>query len=531
MKTSLTFLFALLQIGNFLYAQSLVVDWQQCYGGSEVDGGSSLIRTPSGYLLFGTTYSSNGDFQNTHGNGDFFVIWTDSVGNLLSVKTYGGTELDYASDIKATPDGGFVMFGSTFSNNFDVDGNHGSSDLWVVKVDDSGLIQWQKCLGGSSIEQEGMNIEILADSGFLCSGATASNDGDVTGFHGFYDYWPVRLDKNGSLVWEYCYGGTMADWCHYVTNTPDEGMILAGSTDTPNGDVLCDFHGGTGDAWIIKLDSLGNIEWQSCYGGSGMDNLYRIIVTPEGGYLCTGVTNSNDGQVSGNHGGFDFWVVRLDHLGTLIWQKCFGGSSNDAIDWISSSSDGNYLIVGHTYSNDGDVTGNHSISGFQDIWLIKISPTGQMIWEQCIGGYGNDGAGNLIEYPNGEFTIIGFTSNSDNSGDVNCDYHGGLSDIWLVHLIDTNYIGINDNKGRMPIVEVYPNPASSFITIKYDFQSTTDNLPMTLFNGIGKPVGTYSLQGNKGQVTIDLKDFSVGVYAYILQNTNVSINGRFIIVK
>ena len=531
MKNLLTFLFAFLQVGNFLFSQPLVIDWQQCFGGTEIDGGSGLIKIPSGYLLFGTTYSDNGNFAGTYGNGDFFLIWTDSVGNLVSLKTFGGTELDDGTDIKATADGGFVMFGVTFSNNFDVDGNHGSGDLWVVKVNDSGMIQWQKCLGGSAIEQVGMNIETTTESGFLCAGATASNDGDVTGFHGFYDYWPVRLNVNGSIIWESCFGGTMADWCLYVTQTPDKGMILAGSTDTPDGDVLCDFHGGTGDGWIVKLDSLGNLEWQNCFGGSGMDNLYKIIVTPDGGYLCAGVSNSEDGQVSGNHGGFDFWVVKLDHTGSLIWQKCYGGSSNEVIDRISPSSDGNYLILGHTYSNDGDVTGNHSLSGFQDIWLVKISPSGQLIWEQCIGGSGDDGPGNLIEDPNGEFTIIGFTSNSDNAGDVNCNFHGGMDDIWLVHLIDTTYIGINDANEKPPIVEVYPNPATSFIKINYDFSSVSNNLPLTIINGIGKPVQTYILNGNSGQISVDLTDYAAGVYAYALWYKEGLISGKFIKLK
>lgn len=531
MKLALKFLFPFLFIGTVLYSQPLVIDWQQCYGGTEGEGGSGVIKIAGGYLFSGTTYSRNGNFPNTHGNGDSFLIWTDSIGNLTSVKTYGGTEIDEFIGLKAATGSGFVIFGSTFSNNHDVQGNHGSGDLWVVRVDDAGAILWQRCLGGSAIEHPGRNIELTTDSGFICAGATASNDGDVTGFHGFYDYWPVMLDKEGSLSWENCYGGTMVDFCRYTIPTPDGGKLLAGATDTPDGDVQCSFHGGTGDAWIVKLDSSGNIEWQNCYGGSGMDNLYDIVMTPDGGYLCAGLTNSTDGEVSGNHGSYDFWIVKLDASGTLIWQKCFGGSAEDYVTKIIPISDGNFLVVGNADSYDGDVTGNHSTDGFSDMWIIKISPAGQMIWEQCVGGKGDDDVGDLIESPNGEYTISGSTSSNDNSGDVNCNYHGGLSDIWLVHLIDTTYIGIHDVNAREPVFEVYPNPANTYVTVHYDMHATTGNLSMTIFNGIGRSVGTYNLKGDKGTFTIDLSGYSPGIYGYIVTNPIFRINGTFILGK
>jgi hypothetical protein len=181
-----------------------------------------------------------------------------------------------------------------------------------------GNIVWQKCLGGSSSEstlwQKGLVIQQTADGGYVINCLTYSNDGDVSGNH------------------------------------------------------------GGRDIWVVKLNDLGNIEWQKCLGGSGEETTTSIEQTSDGGYIIDGTTTTNDGDVSGYHGDTDIWVVKLNDSGNIEWQKCLGGSDYELHPYgapsVQQTTDGGYILIGNTSSNDGDVSGNH---GFPDIWVIKLS--------------------------------------------------------------------------------------------------------------------------------------------------------------
>lgn len=518
----------LILIAGKLFSQPLVIDWQQCYVRGDLAGGYNIIKTANGYVIFGGTYSYSEQFMYSLGDGDFLLIWTDSVGNSISENIYGGSEFDYPSDMERTLDGGFILFGETFSNNGDVNGNHGSGDLWVVKVDSTGNILWQNCFGGSAIELRGLNIEMDVDSGFLCVGSTASSDGDVTGYHGSYDVWLVRFNKYGNLVWENSYGGSDLDVGTFAIHTPDGGIILAGATGSVDGDVQCEYHGGTGDAWLMKLDSSGNIEWQNCYGGSDWDNITQIICTSDGGYLCSGNTSSNDGQVFGNHGDTDLWVIKLDSLGNLLWQKCFGGSDQEFPNIFKPTSDGNYLIGGQSHSSDGDVSGNHSAPDYQDGWILKIDPSGNLIWQQCFGGDENEVVSDVLELENGKYIILGSTSTSDNTGDVICDSHVGLGAVWLIQATDTTYAGIYSMNNSNIKISLYPNPAVNTITFDYQLPPFAKRTSLKIINGLGKIISTFLLPDNQGKLMIDIQSYPPGIYGYTLVNDSFSRSGKFI---
>ena len=117
-------------------------------------------------------------------------------------------------------------------------------------------------------------------------------------------------------------------------------------------------HGNT-DAWVVKLDATGKIVWQKCYGGSGFDQGVAIVETADGGLVFAATTSSKDGDVVGNHGRTDVWVVKVDRTGTLLWQKCIGGTGSDSVNSLQKTSDGGFVVAGLTTSNDGDVKGNH----------------------------------------------------------------------------------------------------------------------------------------------------------------------------
>ncbi len=360
---------------SFLFAQPEIA-WQRCLGGSGDDYAHSIQQTTDGgYIVAGWTLSDDGDVSGYHGGYDFWVVKLNSSGDIVWQKCLGGSGEDEAHSIQQTTDGGYIVAGVTASNDGDVSGNRGDYDFWVVKLNSSGDIVWQKCLGGSN-DDAAYSIQQITDGGYVVAGYTESNDGDVSGNHGYSDSWVVKLSSSGNIVWQKCLGGSRCDNAYSIQQTTDGGYIVAGCTESNDGDVSGN-HGGY-DFWVVKLNSSGNIVWQKCLGGSSYDEVCSIQQTADGGYIVAGGTLSNDGDVSGNHGSADFWVVKLNSSGDIVWQKCLGGSNDDAAYSIQQITDGGYVVAGYTESNDGDVSGNH---GSADFWVVKLRPDADDITE------------------------------------------------------------------------------------------------------------------------------------------------------
>ena len=360
-------------------------------------------------------------------------------------KCYGGSAGEVSSSIQQTLDGGYIVAGRTASNDSDVVGNHGNFDYWITRLNASGELCWQKCLGGSSFDV-GYSVWQTTDGKYIVAGLAASSDGDVTGNHGLFDYWIIRLDTEGNILWKKCLGGSGTDEANAIQQTSDGGYIVAGSTDSHDGDVT-GLHGYSDDYWVVKLDSTGVIQWQKCLGGSNQDAGKDISQTVDGGYIVAGFSQSNDGDVSGNHGGdSDCWIVKLDAAGTIEWQKCFGGSWVEYAYSIRQTSDKGYIIAGFTSSNDGDVSGLHWLGGAwipYDYWIVKIDSSGTIQWQRCLGGFGTDDATCVRQTSDGGFIVSGFTESDD--GDVTGYHPGGPNcsfcwDYWIVKLNSTGQI-------------------------------------------------------------------------------------------
>jgi len=512
-----------------VYAQAVIVDWQQCYGGSEYDRGYSIIRDTAGLTLLCGSDSYDGQVPPYYANSNFWLIRTDMAGNIRWSKTYGGSDDDVPERIFSIPGEGYLMAGYTQSINGNVHGNHGLSEYWIIKTDTSGSIQWQKCLGGSTLDFLHA-ADITADSGYILMGYTDSHDGDVTGFHGFYDYWAVKVDKEGNIKWAKCYGGSMCELGLGVTSTSDGGAVLAGNTDSQDGDVQSEYHGGIGDAWIVKVDSMGNIEWERCFGGSVMDNVSAVLPLKDGGYLCAGNTNSNDGQVSGNHGGFDYWIFKTDHFGNLVWQKCYGGSMDDIPLVLKPSSDGNFYITGYTVSNDGDVSGNHGLGIYQDIWIIKIDSVGTLLWQQCLGGDASEIADDMIEFPKGHLMFLGATGTINNTGDVDCTFHGA-GDVWLISGTDSTLTAIDETKRLDFSIRVYPNPSNREFIFEYALQDISSSTEIIIFNKLGIILDRIPIQQLTGKLEWIPNNLPSDLYYYRLVNGKTEKSGKIIIGK
>lgn len=352
-----------------------VLQWQKALGGSADDKGSYILQTADGgYIIAGLTWSNDGNVNGHKGGMDAWVVKLNSSGVFQWQSSLGGTANDVANSIVQTPDGGYIIGGSTNSNNGDVSGNKGDFDYWIVKLNSSGGIQWQKCFGGT-LEDQCSDVKLTSDGGYIVSGSTKSNDGDVTGNHSVsYDYWVLKLNASGVLQWQKTLGGTTDDEANGILETSDGGFIVAGNSRSSNGDVT--LNKGGQDIWLAKLNSSGILQWEKSFGGSMDDGADDIIQTSDGGYICSGITISNNGDVSGNHGGsfaWDNWVVKTDNLGNLIWQKCLGGTSPEHGYSIAQTTDGGYIVAGNSASNDGDVSGNNNPVFAYDFWIVKLN--------------------------------------------------------------------------------------------------------------------------------------------------------------
>jgi len=404
-------------------ASQVQIEWQKCLGGTTGDYFSSIQQTSDGcYIGVGRVTSNDGNVTGNHGIDDVWVIKLDSLGNLLWQKCFGGSNGDYASSIQQTADGGYIVAGMTQSNDGDVSGNHGGQDSWIFKIDSLGNIIWQKCLGGTNNEQAGL-IQQTTNGGYIMTGVTNSNDGNITGNHGSGDSWVVKLDPLGNIIWQKCFGGSLNDATNSIQQLNDGGYIIAGNTSSNDGNVSGN-HGGS-DSWIFKIDSLGNIIWQKCFGGTN-DESTSAQQTADDGFILGGFTRSNDGNVTGNHGGSDSWILKIDSLGNIIWQKCFGGTLNDGTSSIKQLNDGGYISAGYAYSNDGDVNGNH---GGSDFWILRLDSLGNLIWQKCLGGSGSYDVANTVQQTNDVGFIVGGHTQS-NDGDVSGNH--GFIDWWVV---------------------------------------------------------------------------------------------------
>ncbi|MDR0647870.1 MAG: InlB B-repeat-containing protein [Synergistaceae bacterium] len=415
------------------------IQWQRSLGGSSYEVARSIQQTSDGgYVVAGISQSNDGDISGNHGSYDCWVAKLDAGGNIVWQKSLGGSNSDAAYAIQQTSDGGYIVAGISQSNDGDVSGNHGSNDYWVVKLDAGGNIVWQKSLGGSNGDIA-YSIQQTSDGGYIVAGMSFSNNGDITGHHGIRDCWVVKLDTGGTIEWEKSLGGSGYDDAHSIQQTSDGGYIVAGISDSNDGDVTGNH--GNWDYWIVKLNAGGTIVWQKSLGGSGNDLAYAIDQTGDGGYVIAGQSESTDGDVSGNHGDMDYWVVRLDASGNIQWQKSLGGSDNDQAHSIRQTSDGGYIVAGYSQSTDGDVSGNH---GDTDYWVVKLDASGNTQWQKSLGGSDSEMTQSIQQTGDGGYIVAGSSNSID--GDVIGNH--GDHDYWIVKLYsDTHTVTFNSQGG------------------------------------------------------------------------------------
>ena len=301
-------------------------------------------------------------------------------------QTYGGSGDDEAYSVVQTSDGGYALAG--YRNSSGV----GSYDFWLIKTNSSGDMQWNQTYGGTG-DDEAYSVVQSNDTGYAVAGFTNSYGAGET------DAWLVKTDSSGNTQWSQIYGGRAQDGAYSVIQTRDGGYALAGYTDS--------FGAGNFDFWLIKTDSSGSMMWNQTYGGSGDDEAECVIQTTDGGYALAGFTNSTGA------GSYDFWLVRTDSFGTSQWSQTYGGAYDEVANALVQTSDEGYAL--------GGLTGSYG-AGDIDYWLVKTTSSGSTQWSQTYGGSNDDEAYSLVQTTDGGYALAGFTAS----------YGAGSYDAFLV---------------------------------------------------------------------------------------------------
>ena len=343
-----------------------------------------------------------GDF-NIHRKNNPDIIWS---------KTYGGVRGEFVESLCKTTDGGFVLAGTTTSDDFSMVPGKLSTNFLIIKVNDQGVPQWKKTFGGEAGDAANA-VAPSTDGNFFIAGKTNSSFGQVTGFHAASntdDAWVIKIDGDGNLLWQKTLGGFKNENANSVLSTRDGGCIIVGGTKSTDGDLV----GMKEGLWIVKLSSQGTIQWQKTYGSNSRAEIAKSIVeAKDGNYLITGVAYDGGGDFSTStyHGSNDVLVLKIDGVGNLLWQKLIGGSGMDWGQSVVVCKDGGSVIAGFTTSKDGDVTGLHydrKVGLQDDMWIVKLDAVGNIVWQKTMGGINRDRGFSIMENALGHFVAIGF---------------------------------------------------------------------------------------------------------------------------
>ncbi len=345
-------------------------------GTSSNDEGSSIIQTADkGFLLTGYT----------GGNRDLYVAKLSGGGTLQWTKIIGGSSnWEEGKSLIQTRDGGYIIAG--YAGSF----GQGWDDVYVVKLDVNGNVQWTKTIGGTS-DDKGFSIIQTTDGGYAIAGYTTSFG------QGSADVYVIKLDAAGNVQWTRTIGGPNGDYGRAIVQTSDGGYVIAGHTNS-----FCAYGCPTyEDVYVVKLDANGNLLWTKTIGGADDDRGYSLIESSDGGIIITGNTYSY------GRGNTDIYIIKLSNSGNLIWVKTVGGTQYERARRIISTSDGGFAIVGHTSSFG---------SGGFDIYLIKMDAVGNLQWTRTIGGSITDDGQGVYQTADGGYAIVGFTSSFCTSG-------------------------------------------------------------------------------------------------------------------
>ncbi len=519
MKNILLLFASALYAGLSLSAQAPAIQWQNTIGGSDYEDLQSVRQTADGgYILGGFSLSNiSGDkTENSLGSADYWVVKLDATGLIQWQNTIGGDTGDGIFSLQQTTDGSYILAGASDSNisGDKTENSLGGSDYWVIKLDAAGNIQWQNTIGGNDGDFL-LSVQQTTDGGYILGGNSDSGiSGDKSENNlGGRDYWVVKLDAAGNIQWQNTIGGNSSDFLLSIQQTADGGYMLGGYSDSGISGDKTENSLGSIDYWVVKLDVAGNIQWQNTIGGNGADVLISIQQTADGGYMLGGYSESDiSGDKTENSLGLnDYWIIKLDVTGSIQWQNTIGGDNNDELHSLQQTTDGGYLLAGNSVSSvSGDKTENN-VGGSIDYWIVKINDAGDLQWQKTIGGNDRDLLYSAQQTAEGGY-ILGGYSLSNISGDKTED-NLGVQDYWVVKL-SPDLVPTTETAVTQKSLEIYPNPTANEVFVQTDVPAY-----LNLYNVFGQTILTQTVQDGD---RIDLSTLPNGLYFLVDKATGTT---------
>ena len=523
-------------------------EWDKRFGGTSDDYFYSMQQTADkGYILGGwSTSDSSGDkTQDNWIGADYWIVKTDSSGNKEWDKRFGGISDDDLLAVRQATDGGYILGGTTYSDGIYGDktqANWGNffPDYWIVKTDASGNKEWDKRFGGYSTEYFS-DLLYTADGGFILGASSNSGvNGDKTSANwGGYDYWIVKTDASGNRLWDKTYGGNAYDYLDALEQTSDGGYILAGLSLSDSNGLKTQPSQGNWDYWIVKVDSLGNKQWDATFGGSGIEeDIGNVFETMGGGYLVTGTSQSpaSGDKSENNLGTMQIWMVKMDALGNKQWDKTILTTRWDEPGYTVQTGDNCYVMADCNYSGvGGDKTQLNwdTTNQSYDYWIIKfcdssaisscsllnVTTNSVTAHVTCLGA--SDGAAKAVA--SGGTPPYSFLWSDGQATDVPTGFPAGEHSVTV-----TDYNGctattsINIAEGPLPCtgiqdnplnnISLYPNPTDGTVTLKA--AGMQGQVSLRLYDALGRQVFNLMMDGSMLQqgLPLDLKDATGSVF-------------------
>jgi len=483
----ITLLCIISTFSQLLYSQPIDTSWTTIIGGADDDFGHFAEQTSDGgYILTGWTKSFG------TGLNDIWLVKTNSSGDTVWTKTFGGVNDENSSCVHQTGNGDYIIFGET--DSFDPV----YWKAWLIKTNQSGDTSWTKLIGENRhyFIQSGL---VLFSGNLVFVGYTKESGA------GEEDIWIVNTDEYGDTLWTETFGGSGNDLSSTIQQTNDGGFIISASTNS--------FGAGNYDAWLIRTDFKGDTLWTKTYGGTDTDHASDVKQTDDNGFIIVGSTRSFGHANNYN----DIWLIRTDFKGDTLWTKTFGGDLSDGALSVQQTEDGGFLIAGSL-----------GIDLFnRDIWLIKTDSSGDSLWTRTLGGPNWDIARSMEPTSDGGYILCGdFYSAGTNN-----------YEIWLLktepdpNSVELEYI--NSSQGTFILKQNYPNPFNPTTTIEFSVPES-GFVELKVYNPLGEQVGLlineYLSAGNY-KATWDAKDKPDGVYMYRLTSSSSSQIKKMILLK
>jgi hypothetical protein len=470
------------------YAQ---ITFERTYGGMLDDFGFSVQQTVDrGYIISGITSSFGA------GLSDFYLIKTDSLGDTLWTRTYGGTDLDAGYTVQQTLDGGYIFTGNSASFG------PGTLSVYLIKIDPSGDTLWTRSYGGDEIDFSRSVIQTL-DGGYIISGGTTSFGA------GFFDVYLIKTNSQGETLWTKTYGDTAFNVSSSVQQTFDGGYIITGWSNV--------ISPGTYNVYLIKTDANGDTLWTRTYGGSMSSRGKSVQQTSDGGYIITGYIESISGF-------FDVYLIKTDSNGDTLWTRTYGGAYSDEGNSVQQTSDGGYVVTGKIASS-----GPQSA----DVYLFKTDPSGITQWTRTYGGTSQDEGFCILQTPDGGYIITGIKNYSlwSDTSDVyliKTDEHGLV--VGIEEVVEEN---LSATTTKLILYQNQPNPFNISTSIRYQISfenkvtlsiyDINGRLRETLLNEFQKPgVYKFEWEGNNQ---------ASGIYFYQLRSGTQYQNRKLVILR